>query len=716
MPVEHWNVADPSEAVRSDLILPEVERLFEIVVRADYGGTILNLLLEHLIHNFDPLDEKDAALVRVLAAAEALLIDSGVLSNDFTAIAARPLDAAREVAARGIAPPSRLRPLALSSPLGNPADLRKIEKLRTSSRPCTPRAAGSSCRPSVVSSAAAGNGERPLRPPWGLWVLLTLLAWGLFAADTGLYQDDANQLAVAQEAWKASGLAGLVAPAGTPTRRLLNIVFFLPWATGEPVLSLQLLTGLLWLGTGWAGWEVARALFPDESRAAWLAGTLTVCATSDFLSVSPVAAGYQASVLLGLCGLAAALRFLAGSPGWTLAVACAAACASVFIIDGATLALAMAPVLFLLYRGINRRSLVASAAWSLSLAPYALVFQAALNDPAGYLRTATYTLEWSGRFWRTLQLTARDVSPWEWPWVRPLFGELPPRVIPVWLWAAGAMISAAFVLGALRDLPVRPPVSTRRRDFLLAGWCAAAALATHAAWAGVAASSEFYRTHVLTRVLVSIVLGFLASRLLDRPGAPRVAALALLTVFTGLGVAGGLGRQDHFLSTWRRHRLELGSLVEAVPGVRPDTTLVLFVPHEPAYMATEVQYLAWRWSMLLWPDPAARPRVFLWSVDAQSACLAQDWGLRCRLPEEKACFESGACQGLSLRWREFVLLTWRKDEGRFRLEDEIPDGLLGGHPLPLGLYRPRDLVLPGPPDPRAARVLHGDVGLARLLP
>ncbi len=129
MPVEHWNVADPSEAIRSDLILPEVERLFEIVVRADYGGTILNLLLEHIIHNFDPHDEKDAALVRVLAAAEALLIDSGVLASDFTAIAARPLDAAREVPAGRIARPSRLRPLALSSPPGAGAAAREIEKL-----------------------------------------------------------------------------------------------------------------------------------------------------------------------------------------------------------------------------------------------------------------------------------------------------------------------------------------------------------------------------------------------------------------------------------------------------------------------------------------------------------------------------------------------------------------------------------------------------------
>ncbi|MGZ6970991.1 MAG: class I SAM-dependent methyltransferase [Thermoanaerobaculia bacterium] len=116
MPLKHWDVEDPSEAIRSDLILPEVERLFEIVVRADYGGTILHLLLENIVRNFDSGDERDAALVRLLSAAEALLIDSGVLGSDFTAIAARPRPAALDAPPSAPSPPPRVRPLALSRP------------------------------------------------------------------------------------------------------------------------------------------------------------------------------------------------------------------------------------------------------------------------------------------------------------------------------------------------------------------------------------------------------------------------------------------------------------------------------------------------------------------------------------------------------------------------------------------------------------------------
>jgi ubiquinone/menaquinone biosynthesis C-methylase UbiE len=89
MPVEHWNVADPSEAIRSDEIVEQVGRRFEIVLRADYGGTILGLLLEHIVHNFRPEDPADVSTIRLLARTEDLLIRNGVLTSDYTLIAAR---------------------------------------------------------------------------------------------------------------------------------------------------------------------------------------------------------------------------------------------------------------------------------------------------------------------------------------------------------------------------------------------------------------------------------------------------------------------------------------------------------------------------------------------------------------------------------------------------------------------------------------------------
>jgi len=89
MPVEHWNVADPSEAIRSDRIIPEVARRFRIVERIDYGGTLLHLLLEFIIHNFDPSNEDHVAMIRMLGRFEDTLIGSGVLPSDFAMMAAK---------------------------------------------------------------------------------------------------------------------------------------------------------------------------------------------------------------------------------------------------------------------------------------------------------------------------------------------------------------------------------------------------------------------------------------------------------------------------------------------------------------------------------------------------------------------------------------------------------------------------------------------------
>lgn len=83
LPPAHWNVADPSEAIRSDEIVAEIERQFRVVERIDYGGTILNPLLEHIVHNFDPADEQDVATISLLGRFEEKLIHHGVLPSDF---------------------------------------------------------------------------------------------------------------------------------------------------------------------------------------------------------------------------------------------------------------------------------------------------------------------------------------------------------------------------------------------------------------------------------------------------------------------------------------------------------------------------------------------------------------------------------------------------------------------------------------------------------
>ena len=546
--------------------------------------------------------------------------------------------------------------------------------------------------------------------------MLLFLVWGLFAPDSGLYQDDATQLSVAQEAFTHSGVKGLFEAAGPPTRRLLNVVFILPWITGESAWGLQLLTGLLWFATGWAAWRLCRVLFPDDGRAAGIAGTLTICATSDYLSISPVAVGYLASVLLALLALEGGVRYVESGRATFLALGCGAAASSVFVIDGATVGLAMAPALFPLVRGPTRRRLIASIAFGLSLVPYAAIFVALWRDPASYFRVVSSPISFADRMSRTLRLTGRDLSPWEWPRIAPMFGAPPPRLVPEWVWVAGALLAVVLVLAALRHWKSRPTNERNRRDLAVAGWCLAAVVATHAAWAGVGGAVTFYRTHFLSRVLVSVLLGLLASRLLDRGGFPRRAGLSLVAVFAGFGVAGGLARQDHFLSTWRQHRKELRSIADAIPQAEPGTRILLMMPHDTAYTAMRVPYLAERWSTLLWPKRSERPLVFLWSEDVGSACVAEAAGFRCRLREQQPCFDAGTCEGEALPWETLIMMTWDVNAGRFELEEHVPARFSGAFSQSSEDYRPHDRIVAAPPSRRVRSLLREDVGLARLLP
>jgi SAM-dependent methyltransferase len=81
---------DPSESVRSDEIMGLIEERFEIVYRADFGGTLLQFVLSDIAGNFDQNDPKDVAMIDLVCLYERTLIEKGVLPSDFVYLVAQP--------------------------------------------------------------------------------------------------------------------------------------------------------------------------------------------------------------------------------------------------------------------------------------------------------------------------------------------------------------------------------------------------------------------------------------------------------------------------------------------------------------------------------------------------------------------------------------------------------------------------------------------------
>ena len=77
---------DPSESVRSKLILPFLEQYFKVELRRDYGGCLTHLmypLLNHARTGEEPKRGLGVAL-RLLSEFEMILVEGGVLETDFT--------------------------------------------------------------------------------------------------------------------------------------------------------------------------------------------------------------------------------------------------------------------------------------------------------------------------------------------------------------------------------------------------------------------------------------------------------------------------------------------------------------------------------------------------------------------------------------------------------------------------------------------------------
>ncbi len=78
----------PFEAIRSEEIIPLLEKHFTILERRDYGGSVLGWLLNYLVPNFNEESEEDRCILDLLARVDYLLTQPGGLASDFTCIIA----------------------------------------------------------------------------------------------------------------------------------------------------------------------------------------------------------------------------------------------------------------------------------------------------------------------------------------------------------------------------------------------------------------------------------------------------------------------------------------------------------------------------------------------------------------------------------------------------------------------------------------------------
>jgi SAM-dependent methyltransferase len=91
VPVETMLALDPSEAVRSSEILPTcVAAGFRIEGYAGAGCALLQPVLMHQIHTFDPQDWSHNHVLSALFREEDRLMRAGVLQDDFAGFVARP--------------------------------------------------------------------------------------------------------------------------------------------------------------------------------------------------------------------------------------------------------------------------------------------------------------------------------------------------------------------------------------------------------------------------------------------------------------------------------------------------------------------------------------------------------------------------------------------------------------------------------------------------
>jgi len=543
------------------------------------------------------------------------------------------------------------------------------------------------------------------------YAALTILVWGVSAPRRGLWQDDVQALG---EAWLRSArpFGALFAPDASPLRRLTLLPSAIANATPHPVWALHLLCSSVWLAQALAaGWIVA-LLLPGRRWTRVVVVCLTLTATSDLTTGSPVALAYNMAALFLLAATGCGLLWLRRARKAALIASPILLGCSLLTMDVAFPALPFLVLLFVWFgaRDEKRRAGALLAAWTIVGVPLGVVEWSFLHDPASYAAVALLPLSKVALVKRSILLWLENFAPWRWAFARPAWYPLrPSTVIPGRWMAAGSILAAALFLHRTRKaedaLDERGSPAPALNAVKLAVLFAMMALLVNAAYAGIWFSELHYRTHILSRVWASLAIGILAGWAATRTRRARGAAVVVVTAFVFFGAWGGMERQDFYLASWREHQRELASILDAAPALKPGTAVILRgTPPTGRYLATQADYLTAHWLRLLYDDPQLR--TLRLDPVRGSGCAAAPGGIACWREGEASAYGARTFKPARFRYDELVLLDYDAPSGSWRLARSLrADPLVSGSTSDEAAYCPEQRIVSRPWTTRQRRLL-----------
>lgn len=568
------------------------------------------------------------------------------------------------------------------------------------------------------SSAVARPGARltaPLVAVAALAVLaLCATAWTTF--DRGLFQDDAQVLWDVRH--QPTFLAQIWQPIGSETRRLQGTPYALALRLPDTLDGILFFTELLPFLVAIVAMAITRVAAQVTWPWAFLAGALTITATSDWLTASPVALGYQMAVLLFMSGVLGLLRWARFGGRVAFAAALACGTASLWTIDAATTVYPLVPLLGYLVaddeRGRDRAKRM-TWAWWLVAAPYYVLFVVFLFDTSSYAAVAMVDRPWWHHVARLGLLVLHNLAPWRWALARgEWFGPSPWP--PLAHTAIAVAIGLATTVGAfrwLRRAPAGPRDDDPWRGLTMAIAFAICTVLANATYMSVQLAFLYYRTHVHARVWWAMALA-LGLAWLARQGSGRArVAVAIAALYVGFGIAGGVERQVFFRDAWTRHRVELASLAEALPAA--PAHLVLTRRADPgAYVATQVPYLARFWAGLLGADVWDMCRVSLVAPLKETTCVAEPDRLVCEVAVTRTNARCGPAAGRAeIPYDRLVVADYDAATNRYEVAATLPEAFTpagDAGPRARAAYTPKTLAPGEVREAFARRLLRLDAG------